>query len=168
MEIKKIKVFSYEELSDSSRERARAKFLEGADYPWWSDAEVSIRAFCKFFGVSKLDYSIGGYCPSYITAEADNSHFKGRKLKDFKGKTPADAYYCLEFELWDNFVNIWEATGSPLIAFNQALDKACWSIQKDMEYHQSDEYAAETIELNEYLFTEDGDFANYKFTEEAA
>jgi hypothetical protein len=170
MEIKKIKVFSYEELSDSSKERARAKFLEGADFPWWSDSESSIRAFVDYFGVGDLDFSIGAFCPSYITAKAQNSHFKGLKLKHFKELATKECKtgYCVEADLWQNFADEWERTSSPLLAFQSALDKACWSIQSDMEYHQSDEYAAETIELNEYLFTEDGDFANYKFTEEAA
>jgi hypothetical protein len=167
MKIKKIKVFSYEELTDSSKERARANFLEFDHYPWMKDAEVSLKNFCDHFGVKGLDYQIGGYCPSYVTAEADNSHFKGRKLKDYKVMKHDDAYYCLEFDLWENFVNIWEETGSPLIAFNQALDKAGWSIQKDMEYHQSDEYVEEMMEINEYEFTEDGETIGFGFVEAA-
>ena len=162
MKIKKIQVFSYAELTDSAKERARAKFLEADEYPWWKDAETSIRRFCDHFGVIGLDYSIGGYCPSYITSKADNGHFRGRKLKHYKAMNHDDAYYCLEFELWDNFLNLWEATGSALVAFNQALDKACWSIQKDMEYHQSDEYVEEMMEINEYEFTEDGEWFGYR------
>jgi hypothetical protein len=167
MKIKKIQVFSYAELSDSSKQRAKANFLEFDHYPWWKDAETSIKHFCDHFGVKGLDYQIGGYCPSYITTKADNSHFKGKKLKHYKGKDNADAYYCLEFELWDNFVNLWEATGSALVSFNQSLDKACWSIQKDMEYHQSDEYVEEMMEINEYEFTEDGEMIGFGFVEAA-
>ena len=99
--------------------------------------------------------------------KADNSHFKGLKLAKYKVMNHDDAYYCLEFDLWGNFVTGWEETGSPLIAFNQALDKACRSVQADMEYHESDEYVAEMMEINEYEFTEDGEAIGFGFVDAA-
>lgn len=167
MEIKKIAVYNYAELSDSAKSRAKANFLEFDNYPWWDDAVASVRKFCDHFGVKGLDYQIGGYCPSYITANSDNSHFRGLKLAEYKAMKHDDAYYCLEFDLWENFVNIWEETGSPLLAFNQSLDKACRSVQADMEYHQSDEYVEEMMEINEYEFTEDGESIGFGFVEAA-
>ena len=169
MKIKKIAVFTYQELSDSSKVRAKANFLEGADFPWWSDSESSIRAFVDYFNIPNLDFSIGAFCPSYITAKAENHHFKGLKLKHFKELATKECKtgYCVEADLWQDFVDEWERTSSPLLAFNEALDKACRSIQSDMEWHQSDEYAEEMIEINGYEFTEDGDFASYKFMEAA-
>lgn len=167
MKIKKIQVFSYAELASSSKDRAKANFLEFDHYPWWKDAETSIKHFCDHFGVKGLDYQIGGYCPSYITANADNSHFRGKKLADYKVMNHDDAYYCLEFDLWSNFVTAWEETGSPLIAFQQALDKACKSVQSDMEYHESDEYVEEMMAINEYEFTEDGEMIGFGFVEAA-
>jgi hypothetical protein len=169
MQIKKVAVFTYQELSDSSKERARANFLEGADFPWWSDSESSIRAFVDYFGVGDLDFSIGAFCPSYITAKAQNSHFKGLKLKDFKELATKECKtgYCVEADLWQNFADEWERTSSPLLAFESALDKACWSIQKDMEYHQSDEYIEEMMEINEYQFLETGEPIGFGFVEAA-
>lgn len=163
MKIKKIAVFSYEDLSDSSKERARANFLESADFPWWYDCEKAVRSFCNHFGVGGLDYSIGAYAPSYITAKAENSHFKGLKLKNFKdAEKLAATGYCEEIYMFEQFFNEWERTGSPLLGFMFALAQGCKSIQRDMEYHQSDEYAEEMIELNGYEFTEDGEFFNLK------
>jgi len=163
MEIKKIKVYNYGELSDCSKERARAKFLENSDFYWWSDCEKAIKSFCDHFGVGKLDYSIGAFCPSWIDTNADNSHFKGLKLKDFKDADKlAKTGYCEELNMFDEFYSHWKETGSPLLAFKHALNAGCRSIQKDMEYHQSDEFAEEMIIANDYQFTEDGEFFHYK------
>lgn len=167
MKIKKIAVYSYAELSDSSKERAKANFLQFDQYPWMKDVEVSLNHFCDHFGVKGLDYQIGGYCPSYICAQPENSNFRGLKLADYKVMNHDDAYYCLEFDLWSNFVTGWEESGSPLLAFNEALEKACRSVQLDMEYHESDEYVEEMMEINEYEFTEDGESIGFGFVEAA-
>lgn len=164
MEIKKIAVFNYAELSDSAKSRAVAKFLEiDGDFPWWADCEKSIRGFCDYFGAGKLDFSIGAYCPSWIDTNATNDNFRGLKLKDFAdAEKLAKTGYCEEIYMFEQFYTHWKETGSPLLAFNHALNAGCRSIQQDMEYHQSEEYAVEMIEANGYEFTEDGDLFFYK------
>jgi hypothetical protein len=164
MKIKKIAVFSYEDLSDSSKVRARADFLASDEYPWWRDCETSIKQFCNHFGVSKLNYEIGAYCPSYIRCDADNSYFKGRKLKEYKviaQKSELNGYY-IDSILWETFVSEWERTGSALLGFREALEKACTDIQKDMEYHLSEEYVEEMMAINEWEFNEDGSWFSGK------
>ena len=59
MEIIEVKVYKFEELSDSAKDTARQWFREGFDYPWFQDAMDSVRAFSKEFGVKVKDYEIG-------------------------------------------------------------------------------------------------------------
>lgn len=164
MQIKKIAVFTYDELSSSSKDRAKAKFLEIENYfPWWHDAEAAVKSFCNYFGATGLDYQIGGYCPSYITAQVSNDNFRGLKLKDFADSDKlAKTGYCEELNMFDEFYSHWKEHGSPLLAFDHALNAGCRSIQKDMEYHQSEEYAEEMLRINDYEFTEDGEFFHLK------
>ena len=163
MKIKKIEVFTYAELTDSAKERARAKFLQADEYPWWKDSEDSLRSFCNHFGVGGLDFSIGAFCHSYATAKPDNSHFKGLKLKNFTDSDKlAKNGYCVEIGMFDNFYSEWKKTGSPLLGFMFALAEGCKEIQRDMEYHQSDEYVQEMMDANDWEFTEDGDWFGYR------
>ena len=169
MQIKKIAAYSFEELSESSQSRAVGKFLAYSDFPWWSDCEKALRSFCDHFGVGGLDYSIGAYCPSHISSKADNSHFKGLKLKHFKdAEKLSKTGYCEEIYMFEQFYAEWERTGSALLAFNHALWQGCFSIQKDMEYFHSEEYAREELINNEHLFTEDGEMFDYKYFESEA
>ena len=50
MEIIEITIYKFDELDDKAREKARAWYRDGMEYPWFSEAMDSIRAFVKHFG----------------------------------------------------------------------------------------------------------------------
>lgn len=152
-----VNVYKFDELTEEAQERAIERFIEGADYPWWNDSLKSVQEFCDYFGVLKLDYSIGPNQHSYISADYNNNHFRGLKLKDIDYDYMPTGY-CLDCTLWQTFHKVWKNTGSALKAFEAALDAACDDIVKDWEYCTSSDYAKEMLEINEYEFDEFGNW----------
>jgi hypothetical protein len=155
MEIVEVCVYKFEELSDSAKDTARSWFKDGNDYPWWTESLGSIKAFCKEFGVEIKDYQIGIWGHSYLDTNAENHHFRGRKLKDLK-RDQNPTGYCLDCTLWETFHDTWKETGDPLNAFNEAIHVAVRDIVKDMEYQNSDEAVDEMLIMNDYEFDVDG------------
>ena len=155
MEIVEVCVYKFEELSDSAKDNARSWFREGNDYPWWDDSLKSIKAFCNKFGVKIKDCQVGMWGHSFIDTDAENYHFRGRKLSEFK-RDRIDTGYCLDCTLWETFLDTWKETGDPLNAFTEAIHVAVRDIVKDMEYQNSDEVVDEMLEVNGYEFYIDG------------
>lgn len=155
MEIVEVCIYKFEELSDSAKDTARSWFREGNDYPWWKDSFDSIKAFCDEFGVKIKDYSVGMGGHSYLDTDAENAHFRGRKLKVLNREYNPTGY-CLDCTLWETYHDVWKESGDPLKAFKDAIDKAIKDIVSDMEYLDSDEAVDEMLIVNEYEFDEDG------------
>lgn len=160
MEIVEVSVYKFDELSDSAKEKARAWYREGNDYYWWDDCLSSIKTFCNEFGVKIKNYEIGIWGHSFLDTDAENHHFRGRKLKDVKRDHTPTGYY-LDCTLWETFHDTWKETGDPLNAFNEAIHVAIRDIVKDMEYLDSDESIDEMLVANGYEFDEDGNRFRY-------
>ena len=155
MQIIETKVYFYDELSDSAKESAKEWWRDVLDYPWFEDSINSIKAFCDHFEIKIKDWEIGGFSYSWMSTDADNGHFRGLKLKDFDPeKMPTG--YCLDCTLWGVFHKVWKMSGSPLVAFKDAIEEAVREIRSDIEYQYEDEAVEEMLRINEYTFTEDG------------
>lgn len=168
MQIKKIAVFTYAELSDSAKSRAKANFLEGYEYPHFSDALASIKDFVEHFKGRILDYSLGGEVyRSYVKTTIDRSYFRGIKLRDIDHTQMPTGYY-LDCTLWGTMKEEFAKTGDAYYAFQQAIESVLHDIAVDVEYQYSDEYVEEMMDINDYQFTEDGETVHFGFLEEAA
>lgn len=152
-----LNLYKFDELSDSAKDVAREWWRNGLgnDYFWWNDSEASIKAFCDHFGVTIKDYSIGAFQPSWLETNAENSHFRGVKLKSIK-RDAMPTGYCLDCALWQTFYDEFKRTGDALYAFNEAIEAAVSEIKADIEYQYSDESVDEMLAMNEYDFTENG------------
>ena len=150
-----VNLYKFSELSDDAKEVAREWYRNGLDYPWCSESNDSIKAFCDHFGVKVKDWSIGVYSPSWITTDAENAHFRGVKLKSID-RDYMPTGYCLDCALWQTFYDEFKRTGDALYAFKDAIDTAVREIVEDIEYQYSDEAVDEMLTINEYEFTEDG------------
>lgn len=150
-----LEVMKFEELSDSAKDNARDWFRQGKSYFWWEDSLKSIEKFCSEFGVKIRDYEVGTSRHSYMDTNADNSHFRGLKFKDFKrNDTPTG--YMLDCTLRETFYDTWKDTGSALKAFNEAIDASIKDIVNDMEYQDSEEAVDEMLIVNGYEFYPNG------------
>lgn len=155
MRTEQVIIYTFDELNDAAKDKAREWYRQSLDYPWWSESNDSIKAFCDEFGVSIKDYSIGAFSHSYIETDVENSNFRGLKLKNVK-RDNMPTGYCIDCELWETFYDDFKRTGNALYAFNEAIDAAVCSIVADAEYQYTDESVEEMLTINEYEFTEDG------------
>ena len=156
MEIIELKVYSFDELEEEAREKARSWYRDGLEYPWFSEALDSIRAFVKHFGVELKDWQIGGGSGrDYIKTDATNENFRGVKIKDID-RDYMPTGYVLDADLWGEFFEVFKKTGDAKYAFEQALEAAIIGIQRDIDYQFSDECIDDTIRINDYRFTEEG------------
>ena len=149
-----INIYQFEELSDKAKEKAVQWFSQGNAYFFIEDSLDSIETFCKAFGVKLKDYEVDSWRYSFKT-DATNDSFRGLKLSDVKRDATLTGYYT-DYTLSETFYDTFKATGDAKQAFNDALDKAFYEIQKEMEYQDSTEYAIQMIVANEYEFTADG------------
>lgn len=168
MKIKNVKVYSFDELTDSVKGQVLAHFAERVEYPWFSDALDSIKAFVKHFHGDIMDYSLSGEVyRSYVKTTVDRSYFRGVKLKDID-HTYNPTGYCLDWTLWGTMKEEFSKTGDAFYAYQQAIESALADIASDVEYQYSAEALIEMIEANDYEFTEDGEIIDSKYFQEAA
>lgn len=150
---KQTEVFQFSELSDRAKEKARDWWREVSvgDYAWSDESRDSIEKFCAEFGVKLLDYSVCLWeTPDYKT-NADNSHFRGRKLSQFKrDATPTG--YCLDCALYQTFYDEFKRTGDAKHAFEKALYAGFIDWRSDMESQTEDEYIDDCLIANAYEF----------------
>ena len=160
MRTEQINIYGYSELNDSAKCRARDYFAIRVEYPWYSEAIASIKAFCEALNVEMNDYRIDpdDYRGSYIRHNADNLTFRGYKVSQAAQLKDKDLTgYCLDYTLTNNFYDNFVESGSALLAFKYALNCAIREIESDIEYTYSKEALEEFILCNEYEFTEQGE-----------
>lgn len=155
MRTETIEIFKFNELNDKAKERARDWYRNGLDFAWSDESLDSIKAFCEHFGARLTGWSVGAYSPYSFDVDAPASLFRGLKLRDVN-RDAMPTGYCLDCALWFTFYDTFKATGCASKAFEAALDQAFKDWRADMEWQLSDECVDETIEANEYEFTEDG------------
>lgn len=167
MELKKVAVYKFAELEESSKVKAVAYFAERSDYPYFSEAMDSIKAFVKGLHGDVIDWSIGGEVyRSYVKTTLDESYFEDVELSDFD-RDHMPTGYCLDAILWGNFYDELKKTGDGFYAYQQAIESALSDIASDVEYHYSREYIEELIELNDYDFEANGSLFRSSVYEEA-
>jgi len=164
MKTVKVKVYEYAELNDEAKEKARQWLLEGGmDYQWaWEginndsesvglkitemDPQGQGRSDGRFIGSAietalKIVKEHGKTCETYKTAKAYLEAVKAL------GEEPEDGWSVSEEarleDLEDEFLR-------------GILSDYRINARKEMEYVESEEYMAETMEANGYTFTKDG------------
>ena len=150
-------IFTYSELDDHAKEKAREWFMQGG-YHWIDEGIDSIKAFCKHYGVDLVNYSLCPYSYSDIETNADNGHFRGVTLKQVekeRGLMPTG--YCIDCDLFETmYQSMKDNQGDALEAFTDAIEAGKRAILADMEWQHSEEYISEHIEVNWYEFYENG------------
>ena len=156
MRTETITIYKFDELpTERAKERARDWWREGMDFSWGDESRDSIQVFCKHFGVTLKSWSVGPYAPFDFSTNAEQSHFRGRRLRDFN-RDHMPTGYCLDCTLWMTFYDVFKRTGDAKQAFNDALWEGFKDWRNDMESQMEDEHIDEMLTINEYEFTEEG------------
>jgi hypothetical protein len=149
-------VYTFDELSEGAKESAREWARSLPDLFCWSDDYIqSIEAFCAEFGVKLKDWQIGPWSPFWYKTDAENSHFRGRKLSEFK-RDLMPTGFCGDCALWSTFYDVFKKTGSAKKAFDDALYAGFEDWRSDLESTYEDDQIDDFLIANEYEFTEDG------------
>lgn len=148
-------LYHFHELDDTAKAKAIEWYRNGMEYFWGDESLESIKTFVEHFGARLTDWSVGAYYPIEWKTNAEQSHFRGVKLRDFK-RDYMPTGYCLDCDLWGTFYDEFKRTGDAKYAFDQALHAGFTAWRDDIEYQMSDEAIEETIEANEYEFEETG------------
>ena len=150
-----LQLYKFDELSEDAQEYAISNYRNKGQYHWIDEGIDSIKAFCDHFGVNLKNYSISPYAHSFIDTDAENYHFRGKKLKEFS-RDHMPTGYCVDCDLWITFYDHFKKSGDALAAFNEAIQAGLKAIINDMEYQDSKEYISEHLIANEYDFLESG------------
>ena len=158
MQVIEIKVYSFDELNDQAKEKAREWYRANIDYLWFDEARQSLTAFCDHFGVKVKDYSIGD-SSGYVRTDATNENFRGVKLSE-QDRDAMPTGLWLDCELFAHFYDEFKRTGNAKGAFDDALYNFTRAVRDDLESFYWGEGVDETIQANEWTFTETGKFFN--------
>lgn len=152
-----LSIYSFSELSDEAKNKAISDFRNiGSEYHWIDEGIDSIKAFCRYLGVSdKLEYSLSPYSHSYIKASVSPQDFRGLKVKNIDIDKSLTGYY-LDNAILEKFKDRFSNEGDSYNAFLDTLYDATQWLISEMEYQDSDEYISEFLEMNEYEFLENG------------
>lgn len=151
-------VFTFDELSDKAKEKAREWYRSTDDGCWNEEYKASINAFIDHFGVTLTDWNIGPWSPIDYTVAVYNSNFRGVKLSQFTGEEMPTGF-CADCDLWGTFHREFKRTGNAMHAFEKAVHAGFKAWRDDWEYQLSDEAVDESIRANEYEFYENGERA---------
>ena len=157
MRTETITIYTFEELpTDDAKERARDWWRNASTEMDWADEALdSIKTFCGHFGVTLREWSVGPYSPFDYTTDAENHHFRGRKLRQFR-RDHMPTGYCLDCDLWITFYDEFKRTGDAKGAFDAALHQGFKAWRDDMEGQLEDDYIDECLIVNGYEFDETG------------
>ena len=145
-----IQVFKFHELEKNIQEKVISHFRCDNDYVFIDDDIKIIKEFAEDFGVNVYDYSLSPYSHSYIKYDFDNFDEDNINLSEMLNDEP------LYEILFDEFKKQYGYTHDYKYSFEQVMERAKKYILDEMEYQDSDNYIIETIEINDYDFTEDG------------
>lgn len=149
-------VYKFNELSESAKENAREWYREDSPLCWMDESMGSIEAFCEHFGVTLADWRVDCWDYDY-TVTLRNENFRGMKLRDFD-RHHMPTGFCLDCSLWETFYDTFKVTGDAKRAFDEALTAGFKAWREDIHYQYTDEHVDEMLIVNEYEFTEDGEF----------
>lgn len=180
-----VKLYKFEELDERAKDKVRKRFgQEWPDYEWWGSVEVDAKACLAMCGFHLTDISFRGHGPfdvrlngtwyaSDVNAEALKKHAPvDDKLHEIADMAQLIKNDCLlnEQEMPSakllhvgrvSDVEVFDAEDEIETRVSAMIDEACWwvgsQLMKEYEYLTSEEYIDETIIMNEYEFTEDGE-----------
>jgi hypothetical protein len=176
MQTHTITTYLFDELSDQAKESAieyvRANFHDL--YSWHDDNVNSLKAFGNHFSLSDPDWEVSTCSYSHASASVsdDLEELKGVRLWKYlnnsgllsddllSGNCPFTGF-CMDESLLDPIRAFMEKPDQSL-NYQELIDTclAAWvsAYVADWEYTYTDEAIKETIEANEYEFTENGNF----------
>lgn len=157
MQIKQVKTYKYDELSERAQRKAIDNWVMGEQYPFFDEAVLCLKTFVEHFGGKVLNYSLGDGRETFVKTTLSPENFRGKKLKDFDPNYMPTGIW-LDGGIWNEFYHVFKRTGDAYYASQMAIQQLQLDVRNDVENYFSDDYVIETLEINDYDFTADGSF----------
>lgn len=153
MKTVEIKLYKFNELSEDTQKKVIQDWRYDGEYLWIDDDIDILKQFAEDFNITIKDYELSPYSHSYIKYDTStlDTDIDIHSLESKK-----DDSYLYGFML-EEYKKQLKYTSDKEYSFNQAMECGKIYIIKEMEYQNSDEYIEESITINEYDFTEDGE-----------
>lgn len=162
------KIYRFEELSDLAKENAidMLRFINTNDTDWWQcsfdtwrEIGVQINSFDLFKEKIEIDlfYSHEDVAQRIVSSFGHNESYDFAK-EYLELKKKLDKTYENEFDEWGECAEYDDELDDANALFYADLENAIiWWLRLEMDYLESDDAIIDTIEANEYEFTEIGE-----------
>jgi hypothetical protein len=151
-----INAYSFNELSDKAKDKARDYYYENINYFWDDEHLEGVKRFLELFNVSLINWAYDEYHADFETDINDckfqsmNKNRVNALIKSF------NVSYCADETLVIAFNESYSEHGSIKLAIEEALRQSEIDLKNDIAYHYTDESMADYFEANEYFFTQGG------------
>jgi len=153
MEKVEIEIFSFDELEEKAKAKAREVFRATWEYPYFKENMASLEAFVQHLGGRVLKYSLGDTQHPFVKTTIEPKDLFHIKQSNFK-RDYMPTGYIADCYLWEAFHDNFDYGGHH--AFLYAIDSFIRFVAFDVEDYFSDSNIDETLILNEYYFLADG------------
>jgi len=143
-------VYKFDELTEAGKRKALENLYDiNVDFDWWENTYTDAETIgCK---ITEFDLDRGSYC----RLTCPDAHETARLIVENHGETCET--YKLAKEYLKDYNEDGEYQGEHDAAFERALGEEYLSIlRQEYEYQTSEEAIKETIEANDYDFTNEG------------
>ncbi len=171
MKTKTYNVYTFAELSESAKQRAKDQFAESVGFNWGDDYLASLKALAEHFNGKLSDYQIDWFAGSYSSADFDMPEMGAAEIaaklaalgsfdpETLKGHGDCKLTgFCGDEGAIDGFRKAYHGGERDLSKLMQAAF-AEWlkEAQSDCEGQFTDETFGETADANDWTFTESGE-----------
>lgn len=163
-------VYTFDELSDDAKDRARDWYREGApDYDWWEDVyydaeQIGLRI--TGFDLDRNRYAKGemiedaAECADRIIANHGaqcDTYTLAEEYLQHRDEIIASAEHDEDGELVDEYELDCQLDNLDAEFLHDLLEAYSWHLQEEYEWLLSDKSVDENILINKYTFTADGE-----------
>ena len=160
METKEYVVYSFDELSDKAKEKARMQFdfLMDSLQAEYRDA---LNKFCDMLGFDVKNWEVSAFGNIDYTLDRLQIHkvFRGKKKKELLKLPQYLTGFWVDDYLMESFKSEIKIGSTPYDAIDRALYAFFRAWRDDMEHAISDENISEFCNANGIVFFENGDVA---------
>ena len=151
-----IDAYTFNELSDNAKQKARNYYCENINYFWGDEHIEGVKRFLELFNIRLVNWSYDEY-HAYFETNINDCKFQGFSKKRVNALIKSfNVSYCADETLVVAFNESYSEHGSIKLAIEEALRQSEIDLKNDIVHHYTDESMADYFEANEYYFTQDG------------
>ena len=151
-----INAYSFNELSDKAKDKARDYYYQNIGYYWGDEHLEGVKRFLELFNIRLVNWAYDEYRCDFMT-DINDCKFQGFSKKRVNALIKSfNVSYCADETLVMAFNESYSEHGSIKLAIEEALRQSEIDLKNDIAHHYTDESMADFFEANDYFFTQGG------------